>query len=375
MLVAPAFAAVFALLYVFAPDVARRVGRPLSGTARWASFTAPLILFVFPVLAAIEPAFENPVSLFAILIALTLLIAWRAIRANRGGLYYTAAFFAVAAQATWSATHLSPERLGTAVAIYTVFGLVSLAVPMIARRVGKPLQPAWGSGAVLLASLALLLFLSAGSIAPQALWALALLLAILNARSSLKAPPEPFRSSHRRAACCHGSFLRTWWIGAAASVGVIPSLAVLTGLSLVTLAGHAWSTRLAGTAQHEPRDLRFGNGLYLGLIGHLFLVFLSLNPGWAVPPWPIFGSLVVITLATSAASLYARAPSLHAGGVIMAAFVVLAWSWAAGDPPNGTDRARCSGGNQRVRGLVGPNRCKERVAGRREGCCSRALHR
>ncbi len=336
VLVAPAFAAIFALLYVFAPDVARRVDRPLSGTARWASFTAPLILFVFPVLAAIEPAFENPVLLFAILIALTLLIAWRAIRGNRGGLYYTAAFFAVAAQATWSATHLSPERLGTAVAIYTVFGLVSLAVPMIARRMGQPLQPAWGSGAVLLASIALLLFVSAGSVAPQALWALALLLAILNAALFIESAAGTLPLISQAGSLLSWVVLGTWWIRAAASVGVIPSLAVLTGLSLVTLAGHAWSTRLAGTAQREPRDLRFGNGLYLGLIGHLFLVFLSLNPGWAVPPWPIFGSLVVITLATSAASLYARASSLHAGGVIMAAFVVLAWSWAASDPPNGT---------------------------------------
>ena len=336
VLVAPAFAAIFALLYLFAPDVARRVDRPLSGTARWASFTAPLILFVFPVLAAIEPAFENPVLLFAILIALTLLIAWRAIRGNRGGLYYTAAFFAVAAQATWSATHLSPERLGTAVAIYTVFGLVSLAVPMIARRMGQPLQPAWGSGAVLLASIALLLFVSAGSVAPQALWALALLLAILNAALFIESAAGTLPLISQAGSLLSWVVLGTWWIRAAASVGVIPSLAVLTGLSLVTLAGHAWSTRLAGPAQHEPRDLRFGNGLYLGLIGHLFLVFLSLNPGWAVPPWPIFGSLVVITLATSAASLYAHASSLHAGGVIMAAFVVLAWSWAASDPPNGT---------------------------------------
>ena len=42
-----------------------------------------------------------------------------------------------------------------------------------ARRIGRPLMPAGGAGAVLVASLALLLFLSWGPIAPAALWALA----------------------------------------------------------------------------------------------------------------------------------------------------------------------------------------------------------
>ena len=45
----------------------------------------------------------------------------------------------------------------------------------------RPLQPAWGGGVVLLLGLSLLFFLSLGSVAPAALWALALLLAIINA--------------------------------------------------------------------------------------------------------------------------------------------------------------------------------------------------
>ena len=65
--------------------------------------------------------------------------------------------------------------------IYALFGIVTAAVPLIARRLARPLRPAAGGGLVLLASLGLLVFLSSGSIAPFALWSLALLLAILNA--------------------------------------------------------------------------------------------------------------------------------------------------------------------------------------------------
>jgi hypothetical protein len=62
------------------------------------------------------------------------------------------------------------DNLGTAVAIYTVFGLVALGVPIVARRKFRALTPAWGSGVVTLVSLGLLFFLSAGPVAPSALW-------------------------------------------------------------------------------------------------------------------------------------------------------------------------------------------------------------
>ena len=98
-----------------------------------------------------------------------------------GWLYYIAAFFAIATQAVWSANYLTLERLDTAVAIYVAFGLVSLGVPVVARRMSRPLLPAWGGGVVLLLGLCLLFFVSLGPVAPAALWALALLLAITNA--------------------------------------------------------------------------------------------------------------------------------------------------------------------------------------------------
>ena len=88
-----------------------------------------------------------------VLLLLVALTAWRAISSNTGAVYFVAAFFAIAAQAVWSAAHLTLERLSAAVAVYAAFGLVSLAVPVIARRRSQPLTPAWGGGVVLILGL------------------------------------------------------------------------------------------------------------------------------------------------------------------------------------------------------------------------------
>ena len=168
-------------VYALADVVAERVGGPFEQEGAAAAYAAPLLLFVLVVLARVEPAFAAPWPIFGTLLLLLPLIVWRAIVSERGTLYYVAAFFAIATQASWSSAHLTADRLGTAVAIYALFGLISMAVPFTARRLRRPLQPAAGGGIVLIASLGLLLFLSAGPIAPAALWALALLLAIVNA--------------------------------------------------------------------------------------------------------------------------------------------------------------------------------------------------
>jgi hypothetical protein len=324
------FPALLSVFYLLAPVVARWFGAELSGAGIKAHYVSPMLLIVFPVLAAIEPTFSEPWALTGVLAALVVTIAWRATAMREGGLYYVASFFAVATQAVWSATHLTIERLGTAVAIYTLFGLISLAVPVVARRSGRPLAPAWGSGAVLIASLGLLLFLSAGPVAPAALWALALLLAIVNAGLFVESAAGRLPIVSQIGSVLSWVILMIWWRQAAGGVGVLPSLAVIVGLSLVTLIGHAWSVTSVGAAKGDP--VRFRHGLYLGLIGHLFLALLASDRQWGLPPWPVFGALAAITLATTAASLWVRVASLHVAGSIAASIVVAMWSWAAGAP-------------------------------------------
>ena len=330
-LVALGFTALFSVFYVVAPVVAGWLARPLTGAAARAHYAAPLLLTTFPVLAAIEPSFVAPWPLMGTLLALVVLIAWRAVASGSGSLYYIAAFFAIAAQAVWSAVHLSLERLGTAVGVYVAFGLVSLAVPVVARRMSRALQPASGGGVVLLFGLTLLFFLSLGPVAPAALWALALLLAIMNAALFIESAAGRLPTVAQVGSILSWVLMMTWWSRAAGAVGVLPSLLVVVGLTLVTLAGHCWAVRVAA-GDGEARQAPFVRGLYLGLIGHVFLMLLATDREWSLPPWPLFAALAAVTLGTSAAALWSRVATMHVAGTVAAALVVTAWSAAAGSP-------------------------------------------
>ena len=365
---ATGFAAAFVALYLLAPAIARRFSRPLSGAALQATYAAPALLFVFAVMAYRGPASASPWPLFAPLCGLVVLCAWSAIALEQGGLFFLASFLAVAAQAVWSARHLTftvgegateavARHLPTVVVLYALFGIVTSVVPLIARRLGRPLQPAGGAGLMLLASLGLLLFLSGGPIAPAALWALALLLAILNAGIFIESASGGIPLLSQAGSVISWIILGLWWLDTAGVVGVVPSLAVVTGLTLITLAGHAWTAHTLqrgqasdrngasegslsegpeGTAaQRRPRApinkaSEAGGAVLLGLIGHLFLFFVALNPEWSLPPWPLFGSLAVATLAVSVTSMVTRNWLLHVLGVGAAAFVITGWAATAG---------------------------------------------
>jgi hypothetical protein len=324
------FIALFSLFFLLAPMAARRFGRPLAGAGAQATYVGSLVLAAFPALAVMPGGSPQPWVLMATLLALVVTAGWRAIAERVGGLYFIAAFFAIATEAAWSAKFLTVDLLSTGVAIYTAFGVVALAVPILARRSGHALAPAWGGGAVLLAGLTLLFFLSFGSIAPAALWALALLLAISNAALFVESAAGRLPVLSQVGSVLSWIVLAVWWMRAAGSVGVMPSLLVIVGLSLVTLAGHSWSTRYVSSAGAPPAS--FAQGLYLGLAGHLFLLVLSADRGWSLPPWPIFAALAAMTLGTSAAALWSRVPTLHAAGTVAAAAVITAWSGSAGSP-------------------------------------------
>src|SRR5207253_11046550 len=73
----------------------------------------------------------------------------------------------------------------------------------------------------------------------------------------------------------------------------------------------------------------FRQGAFLGLIGHLFLLMVAIQPEWSLPPWPLFGALAVLTLAASATSLAVGGSRLHTAGSIAAAIVLFAWAEAS----------------------------------------------
>jgi uncharacterized membrane protein len=326
-----AWTVVFATFYALAPLAADRWRRPFSLIGSRATYAAPVLLFVFPVIVRIEPATASPLVPFAALFVVLLVIAWRALATTESGLYFVAAFFAVAAEASWSATHLVAGRLGGAVILYAAFALFYLGVPLAWRRRWQEMDPRWGGGALLIASLGLLLFLAGGPHAAASLWGLAVLLAIVDAGLFVESVSGALPLLSVVGAVLSWIVLAVWWDNAAAAVGVLPSLLVLIGLTLIMLGGHAWAHAMstgAGAPIAPPR-FSFRHGVYLALVGQLFLVFVAQNPQSAAPPWPLFGALAVMTLATTAAALNVGMPELHAGGVIAAAVVVFSFSRAS----------------------------------------------
>jgi uncharacterized membrane protein len=326
--VAVTFTVIFASFYALVPLVAERLRRPFAGLGARVVYASPIVLFVFPVIVRIEAATAAPLFTFSALFVVLALIAWRALATGEAGLYLVAAFFALAAEASWSATHLVAGRLGAAIALYTAFALFYLGVPLAWRRAGRAMKPRWGSGALLLASLALLLFLADGQHAAASLWGLALLLAILDAGLFIESASGDLPLLSAIGAALSWFVLAIWWGNAAAAVGLLPSLLVLVGLTLVMLGGYAWahatSTRVGAGTVTGPYSFR--HGVYLALVGQLFLFFIAQDPKWATPPWPMFAALAVMTLAATAASLSVSVPALHAGGVVAAALVVLSFS-------------------------------------------------
>ncbi|HEY6210854.1 MAG TPA: DUF2339 domain-containing protein, partial [Vicinamibacterales bacterium] len=332
-----AFASAFVVLFAVAPAIAKRLGRPFEGAAAHAVLAAPTLLFVFVVIARIEPQAALPLKLFGPMVALLAILAWRAIAAEEFVVYYIGSFFALAAEATWSATHLTADNLLAGIILYAAFAAFYLGVPILARRLHRELQPPWASGVVLIVGLMLLLFLAAGPHSNAALWGLALLLAVLNAGIFIESAAGGVPLLTLVGGLLSWLVLGVWWLQAGAAVGVLPSLLVLVMLTLVMLGGHVWthgqseqSEQSEESEQSEQSDRsQTAFGAFLGLVGHLFLFAIAYQPQWALPPWPLFGALGVMTLGVSAAALAVDELALHAIGAIAAAIVVFAWSGTA----------------------------------------------
>ena len=324
-----AFVALFVVLYLGAHFVAGALGRPFAGPARHAIHAGPLLLCAFPILAAVEPATAEPALLFGVLLLLLALAGGAAVATGQGLVHYVAAGFAIAAQAVWSSRHLTDARLLPALGIYAVFGAWFLLVPAASRRWGRVLAPPAGSAAVLLASLLLLLFLTGDAVAPHALWGLAILLGVLNVGLFVEslAAGRPWLALV--GVVVSWVVLGAWWGRAPLGAVLVPALAVVAGVAMLALAMTVWARGRVGDAPAPELE----HGVYLGLAGHVFLLFVAAQPVLAVPPWPLFGVLAVLGLAVTVTALYLRRGDLHAAGVVASVMVVLVWAATAAQAP------------------------------------------
>ena len=70
----------------------------------------------------------------------------------------------------------------------------------------------------------------------------------------------------------------------------------------------------------------FGGSTYLGLAGHLFLIFVASQKELAFPPWPLFGILALLDLAIGVAAIYLKRAKLMTAAIVASQMVLFVWS-------------------------------------------------
>jgi hypothetical protein len=317
-----AWIAAFVLLFLAADALAARFGNEYLGANGRAHTFAALLLFTIPTLILIEPRNASPWMTFGVLFVVMIAISAFAIVRNAGPTWFVAAFFALAAEAAWSAKYLSHERILTGLILYFVFALFFIGVPLLARRRGTTFEPRYGVSCVLLASIALLFFLAAGTVANASLWGVALLLAILNAGAMLEARHRAIARIAGFAALLSWLVIAVWWGSASVVDQLIPALAVITIFALLMVGGHL----LAARNRDDADELR--SGVWFGMVGHAFLFYVATQRELSVPPWPMLAVLFVLNLAIGAAALYLRRGKLWIAAMTASQLVLSVFAMA-----------------------------------------------
>ncbi|MBW3564035.1 MAG: DUF2339 domain-containing protein [Acidobacteria bacterium] len=314
-----------AILYALVPIAIRRFGARFglaeySGVGRSATWAAPLFLFVFPVIAAIEARTRSPLLLFATLFALLLVIAFSAIRLRQPALVHVAAGVALLTEIVWSARYLAPETLASALVVYLAFTVLFVGISIWMSRRNVALR--YGSAPYLVAGFIILFMMAGGSVASVALPALTLLMfAILaglfiDGRGPLVVTAGLLLS---------WLVLQIWWSTADVVANLIPALAILAALSIFILAGSWWLNR------KESESGRINAAF--ALVGHLFLVAVAMRPDLAVPPGPLFAVLALLTVAIAIGALLLRDTLLLIANLLFAQVVLAFWAATASTPP------------------------------------------
>jgi uncharacterized membrane protein len=281
------------------------------------TIVAPVFLLLFPALAMLPIPASAPMLLFGTLFLLVASIAAYAIRHSAGGGYAIAAFLAIVAEGVWSADNVKPATLTTALVIYAAFALLFLAVPIVTRRFGRDIVSQRTVMALVLGSIGVLFFLTIGDAAPHALWILAILLAIINIGAIAQSKPR------QRAILAASAIILSWivitvWCSTALNVAsLISALVVIGGFALLAVGGGVF------IARGEDGD---STTTYLGLIGHLFLFAIAVQPQLAFPPWPLFAVLFVLDIAIGIAAIYLRRATLMTAAMAASQLVLMAWA-------------------------------------------------
>jgi hypothetical protein len=135
--------AAFVIFHLVVPEIARRIGRPVTSPGTMATLAAPAIFIAFPYLTVSEPSTASPWLLFGTALAL-LVAVWLGAMREHGAAwgFGLGALLCVIAEGTWIPRHVPQEGgLGEILPLLGMFGLSLAALPWISRRIGVRLVP------------------------------------------------------------------------------------------------------------------------------------------------------------------------------------------------------------------------------------------
>jgi hypothetical protein len=319
----------FQLLYFIIERLAVRFGRPFEGLGRTAIYAAPLLMFVLPTLAEIEPLSASGVFLFPAALVMLAAAGAYAAKYDRGWLFLLAAVATIAMEIVWASDYLSPDRVTEAMILFTAVSLIFAGVPVLARRWDGELRPAGGTAFLLLASVLVLFFFAQRPIASISLPGVALVMAVV--AGSLMLDP-----SHRRSPLViTGALLVMWFVlgavwtnGAMTPRNAFPAMAVAAGLSLLVIGASAWVRSREDATNPPPAAAD-----YLAMVSFLFLGYVASEESLHFPVWRFLLPTAVILVAVAAASLRTRRVAPFGTAVALTDFVLMSFEGAAQNPP------------------------------------------
>lgn len=229
-----AFVALFVTFYLWSHRRARRAGSPFTGLARHAALAAPALFFLFPALAATEPAFASPVVPLAVLLGLLALVGAHAAAERNRLSYVLAGWLAVAWAMVWTGRHVHPETHLQALVVYVVLACCFAAAPLAARRRSKP-SPLAGLELLALAPQALLLPMAFEWVLALEAWPLLAAGAVIQLAASAASLACGTGALHVGATALSSFVLMAWTLRAgpaASGFGAMASVSVLAGFGL-----------------------------------------------------------------------------------------------------------------------------------------------
>jgi len=311
----------FVVLFLSRVWIGVRLGAPVSK----ARFTAPVLLGVVTMLVLQEPLAANPLVPFGVLLTLLVAVAAIALYARDGKIYYAAVPFLVLAEACWTAKFLDESRLTSGLVVYLLSALLCMGVPILGRWVARPVEPSGLSVFVPVLNLAVLLLLTLGPIAAHSLWMIGVLMLVLNVGFFIEA-----YACRRHYEVFFGVGLSwlvvgIWWHSAIGREQLVLALVIVLALVLLEVGGLLWLLRSRGQDEHRKR---FEHSPLLGLVGHLFLLFVASQPKLSSEPWPLFAIAFLLDLALIAATLYLRRALFAVSGFAITLLILCVWSVA-----------------------------------------------